>query len=214
MLVLWPSAQGGFGSIVADTTGGEGRKAGGQSPWRGHSPPHSLLPFLWSVPDPLRGLWSQNRVSKTTKNLKMAAQLNQELSPAELGVCGVAQEAGLHRRSLGLACCWLAGKRRREGPGGFSRGALTPAAGCPCADIRPHCSSRVSGGFGCPCFPAPPAEKELPSGLGAKAGVITSLVQSVRGGKNVLSVLKNIRTYHSRSSSHIHVEQAGPMALA
>lgn len=25
----------------------------GQSPWRGRGPPHSLLPFLWSVPDPL-----------------------------------------------------------------------------------------------------------------------------------------------------------------
>ena len=73
VLVLWPSAQGGFGSIVAHAAGGEGRKAGGQSPWRGHGPPHSLLPFLWSVPDPLCGLWSQNRVSETTKNLKMAA---------------------------------------------------------------------------------------------------------------------------------------------
>lgn len=45
-------------------------------------------------------------MSKTAKNLKMAAQLNQELSPAELGVCGVAQEAGLHGCSLGLVCCW------------------------------------------------------------------------------------------------------------
>lgn len=123
MLVLWPSAQGGFGSIVADTTGGEGRKAGGQSPWRGHSPPHSLLSFLWSVPDPLRGLWSQNRVSKTTKNLKMAAQLNQELSPAELGVCGVAQEAGLHSCSLGLACCWLGREEKARGAWRFQQGA-------------------------------------------------------------------------------------------
>lgn len=89
---------------------------GGPSPWRGRSPPHSLLPFLWSVPDPLRGLWSQNRVSKTTKNLKMAAQLNQELSPTELRVCAVAQEAGLRGAAWGWPGAGRAGKRRQEGP--------------------------------------------------------------------------------------------------
>lgn len=55
-------------------------------------------------------------MSKTTKNLKMAAQFNQELSPAELGVCAVAQEAGLHSAAWGWPDAGRAGKTRREGP--------------------------------------------------------------------------------------------------
>lgn len=54
-------------------------------------------------------------MSKTTKNLKMAAQLNQELSPTELRVCAVAQElACVVQPGAGLV---LAGRvREQEGP--------------------------------------------------------------------------------------------------
>ena len=94
---------------------GKGRKMG-RAPGEGAARPIASCPSSGRCQTPLRGLWSQNRVSKTTKNLKMAAQLNQELSPTELGVCAVAQEAGLRGAAWGWPGAGQAGKRRQEGP--------------------------------------------------------------------------------------------------
>lgn len=108
-------------------------------------------------------------MSKTTKNLKMAAQLNQELSPTELRVCAVAQEAGLR----GAAWGWPGAGRAGKSKGRRGRACQRLPAGGPgrrllAAPVQTSASPPlffllcVTGAFGCPRFPAPPAEKELP----------------------------------------------------